>query len=1052
MQPADSEIAQLQAALAALEAQRSLLGDAVVDTAIGPIQTRLAALRARAQSGQQRKQATVLFADASGFTALSEMMDAEVVAAIMNDLWLLVDKAITDHGGRIDKHIGDAVMALWGAESAREDDPEMAVRAALGMQAAVDEFCRSHNAPLALRIGINTGQVLLGAVGSMGEFTAMGDAVNMASRLEHAAPVGGVLLAHDTYRHVRGIFDVQAQEPLVVKGKAQPVQTYIVLRAKPRAFRMATRGVEGVETRMVGRDAELEALREAFAEAIGSSQTRVVTVVGEAGVGKSRLLYEFDNWIELRPEEIIYFKGRSIPNTQHVPYSLFRDLFALRFDILDSDSSAVALDKFRAGMAGVLAADHAAIVGHWLGFDFSANEAVGRLLGTPGFAQAAQAYLMRYFRRVVAEGPAVILLEDIHWADDLSLDLAQSLVTTLPAAPLLVVALARPVFFEHRRSWGENDAAFRFIRLTPLSKAAAQALVDEILQRADTVPGSLRDLIVASAEGNPFYVEELVKMLIEQGVIERDVVGAGLSPAPTHDAPAPTGGQDVWRVRADKLAGLKVPATLTSLLQARLDSLPRREREALQRAAVIGRLFWDDCVADLLEIEREAVEPTLDAIRRRELIFHHEHPTFRRADEYVFKHALLRDVTYETVLLKYRTEFHRKVAHWLEENAGERIGEYLGVIAEHFAQAGEFDRAAGYQQQAGEQALRAAAFRPARVAFERALALRQRGQAAPGASLASFLKMGEVCYRLSDFPAAAEALERALALARDGGDIQAQTEALSWLALVAISVGRVDAAGGLLEEALTLARQVGGATLAQVLIHAANHYWQQGDLDAAGAYADEAHRLSYDLDNVSLQSGATRTLGVIAGLRGDFGTSIHHFEICIDLARQIGDRVQESKSQANLGATKQYAGDTAGAVNHYRAAFEVDQELGMTEMMALDAHNLADAYNMLGQLDEGRRFAVECIRLAQQVGATPLQLAALVPLAEVLLREGETGRALALLGLARSHPSTPHQKQSGIQQALATVTLAPAEVEAGLAAGAALSLEGVVPEILDGKW
>ena len=505
-------------------------------------------------------------------------------------------------------------------------------------------------------------------------------------------------------------------------------------------------------------------------------------------------------------------------------------------------------------------------------------------------------------------------------------------------------------------------------------------------------------------------------------------------------------------MRADKLAGLKVPATLTSLLQARLDSLPRREREALQRAAVIGRLFWDDCVADLLEIERAAVEPTLEAIRRRELIFHHEHSTFRRADEYVFKHALLRDVTYETVLLKYRTEFHRKVAHWLEENAGERIGEYLGVIAEHFAQAGEFDRAAGYQQQAGEQALRAAAFRPARVAFERALALRQRGQVAPGASLASYLKMGEVGYRLSDFPAAAAALERALALARDGGDIQAQAEALSWLALVAISVGRVAEAGGLLEEALTLARQVGGATLAQVLIHAANHYWQQGDLDAAGAYAGEAHRLSYDLDNVSLQSGATRTLGVIAGLRGDFGTSIHHFEVCIDLARQIGDRVQESKSQANLGATKQYAGDTAGAVNHYRAAFEVDQELGMTEMMAIDAHNLADAYSMLGQLDEGRRFAVECIRLAQQVGAVPLQLAALVPLAEVLLREGETGRALALLGLARSHPSTPNQKQSGIQQALATVTLAPAEVEAGLAAGAALSLEVVVPEILDGKW
>ncbi len=1072
----ETEIAQLQAGMAALEAQRASLGDAVVEAALVALRAKLAALSAQPQS-QQRKQATVLFADVSGFTTLSETMDAEDVAGIINAMWAVVDRAILDHGGYIDKHIGDAVMAVWGARDAREDDPERAVRAALAMQMAVVHFCQTHHAPLALRIGVNTGPVILGPVGTTGEFTAMGDAVNLASRVEHAAPVGGILISHDTYRHVRGIFDVQPQAPLAVKGKAEPVRTYVVQRAKPRAFRMATRGVEGVETRMVGREAELDALRQAFTAAIGASQTGVVTVVGEAGVGKSRLLYEFDNWIELRPEEITYFKGRGTPNTQHVPYSLFRDLFALRFDILDSDSAAVALEKFQAGLAGSLDPDHAAIAGHWLGFDFSASEAVARLLGTAGFAQAAQAYLTRYFRRVVAEGPAVVFLEDIHWADDPSLDLAQHLVAALPTAPLLVVALARPAFFERHRDWGEGNAAFHAVRLSPLSPDAAQALVDEILQRVEAIPAGLRDLIVNSAEGNPFYVEELVKMLIEQGVIERDVVGAGLRPAPTHDdptlvgaglrpapthddptlvgaglRPAPTGGQDVWRVRADRLAGLTVPATLTGLLQARLDGLPRPEREALQRAAVVGRLFWDDCVAGLLETERATIEPTLDAIQSRELIFQREHSTFTQTGEYIFKHALLRDVAYETVLLKYRAEFHGKVARWLEENAGERIGEYLGVIAEHFAQAGEFDRAAGYQQQSGEQALRAAAFRPARAAFERALALRQRGTAAPGAALPHCLGLGEACYRLSDFPAASDALSRALALARDGGDTRAQAEALSWTALVAISVGRAAEASPLLEEALALARLVGGAALARVLVHAANHHWQQGELDAAEAQAEEALRLCQGLGDVLQQGSALRALGVIAGLRGDFDTSIRHFEAGIALARQIGDRVQESKGLANLGATKQYAGDYGGAVADYRASFEVDQELGMTESLAITAHNLADVYSTLGQLDESRRFAVECVRLARPVGATPLQLAALVPLAEVLLKEGETGRALALLGLARSHPSTPNQKQIGIQEALATVTLDPAEVEAALAAGAALDFDTVVGEVLAGQW
>jgi class 3 adenylate cyclase len=212
---ATTEIDQLKTGMAALEAQRAILGDAIVDSALGPMREKLAALEAQSRADQQRKQATVLFADVSGFTAMSETMDAEEVAGVMNDLWAAVDRAITEQGGHIDKHIGDAVMALWGADTAREDDPERAVRAALAMQAAIGFFCETRGAALAMRIGINTGPVVLGAVGTTGEFTAMGDAVNLASRLEHAAPVGGVLIGHDTYRLVRGIFDVEPQAPLV---------------------------------------------------------------------------------------------------------------------------------------------------------------------------------------------------------------------------------------------------------------------------------------------------------------------------------------------------------------------------------------------------------------------------------------------------------------------------------------------------------------------------------------------------------------------------------------------------------------------------------------------------------------------------------------------------------------------------------------------------------------------------------------------------------------------------------------------------------------------
>jgi class 3 adenylate cyclase len=255
------QIAALKQAIAAQESLRPSLGDAVVDAAIATLKEKLSALDT---SAQQCKQITVLFADVSGFTAMSETMDAEDVSDNMNALWRRVDAAITQFGGHIDKHIGDAVMALWGVYRARENDPEQAIRAALAMQEAIQAHVQASQIPLKMRIGVNTGPVLLDRVGAGDEFTAMGDTVNTASRLEQAASNGVILISHNTYRQVRGVFDVTPQEPLSVKGKAEPLQVYVVERAKPHAFRIGRRGVEGVDTKMVGRDAEMFQIQDAY--------------------------------------------------------------------------------------------------------------------------------------------------------------------------------------------------------------------------------------------------------------------------------------------------------------------------------------------------------------------------------------------------------------------------------------------------------------------------------------------------------------------------------------------------------------------------------------------------------------------------------------------------------------------------------------------------------------------------------------------------------------------------------------------------------------------
>src|SRR5215203_168299 len=281
-QPVDLQAREsLKRAIAALESQRSLLGDEVVDIALASLREKLTGLDSGMQAvrvPQQRKLVTVLFADMSGFTAMSETMDHEIVNDVINSLWTRVDRAIHDHSGRIDKHIGDAIMALYGTPTAHEDDPERAIRSALQIQSEILDWKRELSERLSnyktqiqniqLRIGINTGPALLGTVGTVGEYTAIGDTVNLAQRLEAAAPKGGTLISYDTHQHVRGIFDVTALTPIMVKGKSEPIQVYTVNGVKPRSFRDTTRGLEGVETRTIGREDELSKMKAAFEKSV----------------------------------------------------------------------------------------------------------------------------------------------------------------------------------------------------------------------------------------------------------------------------------------------------------------------------------------------------------------------------------------------------------------------------------------------------------------------------------------------------------------------------------------------------------------------------------------------------------------------------------------------------------------------------------------------------------------------------------------------------------------------------------------------------------------
>jgi ABC-type oligopeptide transport system substrate-binding subunit len=499
-------------------------------------------------------------------------------------------------------------------------------------------------------------------------------------------------------------------------------------------------------------------LKNIFQDVMEDSETQIVTLVGEAGIGKSRLVYEFEKWVELLPNDTWNFRGWASAGEESAPFGVLKRMFAFSFNILKSDSTAIVRDKLRSGMAIALDQYQADQVGHLLGFDLPVSQELNNALESESFREHAIGNLIEYIR-IVAQEPVVMFLEDIHWADDSSLDLIDQLANTIPDSRLMIVCLARSPLFERRPGWGEGQKAHSYLQIRALSRRNCRALVNEILHNVDEIPDMLCNLIIAGAEGNPFYVEELIKMLIDDNVIyDND-------------------GQ--WCVELERLKETRVPPTLAGVIQARLDSLPADERVVLQRASVVGRLFWDMAVAELAvdksdRINKQELIPLLESVRGRELVFRREYSTFANTDEYIFKHTLLRDVTYGTVLLKLRKVYHHQVAAWLEAAAGDRLGEYLGLIASHYELAGDQDRAVDYLLRTGDRAMTGYAHQEAIDAYQRALKI-QKQQDNPGGAARTLMRLGLVHHTAFDFRRSREAYEQGFALWQQVEEIHQKT-------------------------------------------------------------------------------------------------------------------------------------------------------------------------------------------------------------------------------------------------------------------------------------
>lgn len=1024
--------ATLRASMTALEAQRTLLGDAAVEAALAPLRAQCEALAQGreapppAAAWRQLRQVSVLFLDVAGSTALSGRIDVEDLQAALDGTLAACSALVRAAGGEVLQYAGDSLLAAFGAAGAREDDAERAVRCALALAAEGARQGEALRARLgaegfAVRLGVHTGPVLRGG-GVNEDNTLRGLAVNVAARMEQTAPPGRVRVSHDTWTLVRGLFDAEPQAAIAVHGVDEPVRSWLVRAARPRQFRAPTRGIEGVATPLVGREPELAALEAAWQAVLATRDSGSCTVLAEAGLGKSRLLHEWQQRLAAAPLPPRLLAARSQPADRQQPYGLVRALLAALLGIADSDAAEAARARLVEGLTPWLAApDDPApeLLGQLVGMDFGASPAVralggdGRLLR--GRALTALALVLRRLAQRNGAG-LVLLLDDLQWADDASLDALPGLLRP-GGLPLLAVCGARPALLERRAQWCDELPGHRRIELAALGRAARRALVTALLQRLPGPPPALVERVEQRSEGNPFYAEELVKMLVDRGVIE-----------------APPAGP--WRFAAEQIDTLPLPPTLTGVLQARLDALAPAERRALQHASIVGPVFWDDALGAL---DGQAPRQ-LPALRRKALVHRHAASAFEGTDEQAFHHHLLHQATYDTLLRSERREGHARAATWLEARVGERAGEYLAVTAEHFERAGDHDRAREWFDRAAVAAGDRMAMRMALVYLDRALALpepqpeklgdllnrriaaldalglRER-QAADIAALRALagrtghqghlakalMQQALLADRLGHSAEGAALARQVLALSESAGD--AVRCALAWgqIAWSAIESGQFDQARHALARGLPWARRVPlvehdahiHVYEVQLLLIAAHLYAMRHADGARARSIERALRRARRHRIRRMEALCLEWLVDLAADRGDVAAAAAHLEsmrvVSVELDLPLHDAVLAQRA----GRLALLQNDLGQASRESARAAALYQAQGSPHYAASALEDEAMALRLAGRCDEAADRLQAAADAWQQLGDVEQAAAATLLRAEARLAAGAAAEALA---------------------------------------------------------
>jgi class 3 adenylate cyclase len=900
-----------------------------------------------------------VFADLVGFTSLNETTDPELVQALVARAFERLSAEAARYEGTIEKFAGDAMLAIFGVPIVHEDDAERAVRAALEMQAAMLDLAaelRAEARPeLALRVGVETGEVLvdLGRVEVDRDRMVTGDAVNTAARLQQVAQPGEVLVGSSTYAVTRELVEYEELPPVPLKGKSLPVAAWRAIAVKAR--RGGRRAPLGIEAPLIGRDEEIALLKETVHRTAVEGRPHLVTVLGSAGVGKSRLTWELEKYLDGLPETYVWRKGRCLAYAQS-SYSAFSDAVRADAKILQDDASEAAeakLDARLLELAGPTPTDGMA-------------DALRAVLGLAKPAGLGRDELFdawrRYLELLSRQAPLVLVQEDVHWADEGLLDFLEY-VARWSEGPIVLLCLARHELLERRSTWGGGLPNAATIVLEPLAPDENARMFDRLLD--GNLPTEVRDRVVSLADGNPLFTEELVRMFVDKGVV-RYADGR-------------------WEL-ARRLEDVEIPGSIQAVLAARLDTLPPAEKRATQDAAVVGRIFWDALIAHLMRSGPVAVRDTLRRLRVKELVVPREPSMLAGAAEFGFRHVLTRDVAYESLPKRQRAAKHLDVAHWAEETLADRTEEMVELLASHYLAALRYEEELGgpsperltdlrrqtytYARRAGARAsdlhqLEIAA-RWLAIAIEQAARLEV--DAVERASLAlEFFHgtVGNVPYerQLAIVQEAVELMEARDDRTADDDQLLGRLRAAAGYCL--FQMERLEDARSVLQAGIAALEGPPSAARAELRHRLGWTYWRAGPIETSlpllRLAVDEAHAVGA----ADVERWAIHELGVATSKTGDVGTGLALVQESFKLAQDARDHTLIARCHINVPALMNTNGmpwSEWGPI--MKAGLETSRRAVDRSSTAWTAENLGDAAWERGTIREAIAYYQEGLEAA----------------------------------------------------------------------------------------